>query len=298
MRRGTIIELTKADPRHECAYVGQRAKVWRVNKDGSLYVELKCGHPYTFPAREPDGYYKVISEPEEEPATTRKESKMPRKQTLKSTASAAPAAPATATAVPVEQAKQAVIPDGRGVIPVQGYEEQVKEFKTNLRFFERLGKQIDAAKDFFRSLTDQVLEKVSGEVSRVEFLAEDGSVVPVTLPDPSKAGNRTLVKPELISEVIKLGVSMDELAVTESETVYVLTGGFAKWFEDSVLVPNYVSAGLPIPDEIDKKVSTRLSEAGIKKLQEMATSAKTTQEREAAKLILKNGIKAAQVTAK
>ncbi len=87
---------------------------------------------------------------------------MPRKTQLKGTAKVAPAA----TATPVEP-KQAVIPDGRGVIPVQGYEGQVKEFKTNLRFWEQLGKQVEAAKSFFRNLTEQVLEKVSGEVARV-----------------------------------------------------------------------------------------------------------------------------------
>lgn len=293
MRRGTLIELTKADPQLECAYVGQKAEVSCVNQDGSIYVVLKCGHPYVVPAREPNGHYRVISEPAEEPAATRKEKKMPRKTQLKGTANAAPAA----TATPVEP-KQAVIPDSRGVIPVQGYESQVKEFKTNLRFWEQLSKTVDEAKSFFRSLTEQVLEKVSGDVHRVEFLAEDGSAVPVTLPDLSKAGNRVTIKPELVAEVIKLGVSMDELAVTETETSIVLTGAMAQWFIDSVLQPNYVATGQPIPEGIEQKNVTKLSEAGIAKLKDMAANAKTTQEREAAKLILKNGSKAAQVTAK
>lgn len=292
MRRGTIIELTKADRDLECAYVGQRAKVWRVYEDGSLYVELKCGHPYNIPAGNPNGHYKIISEPADEETIrpTRKEKKMPRKTQLKGTANVAPTA--------ATEPKQAVIPDSRGVIPVQGYEEQVKQFKTNLRFHEQLGKTVEEGKGFFRNLTKQVLESVSGDVHRVEFLAEDGSAVPVTLPDLSKAGNRTLLKPDLYAAATKLGVSVEELGVTETETSVVLTGAMAQWFIDSVLQPNYVATGQPIPEGIEQKTATRLSEAGIEKLREMAKSAKTTQEREAAKLILENGSKAAQVTAK
>lgn len=290
MQRGTIIRLSKADPRLDCAYAGQTGEVCRVLENGGLYVVLKCGHPLTLPAGGPDGHYEIVSEPAMAPA--RDDNEKPEGETMaKRTSKTAKA--------PEEQAvKQAVIPNSKGIIPVQGYEAQVKRFKTNLKFFEQLEGQIDEDKGLFRGLAAQVVENTTGEVRRVEFLADDGSVVPVSLPDLSKAGNRTSIKPELAAELVKLGVDLGELDVLESETTIVLSGPFVDWFRQNVLQPNYVAHGLPIPAGIEEKTTTRLSETGITKLQAMAKEAKTEQEREAAKLVLQRGIKAAAVTAK
>lgn len=197
-----------------------------------------------------------------------------------------------------EALKQGVIPDGRGCIPVQGYEEQVKKFKTNLRFFEQLENQVQEAKILFRTLAAQVVDKAMGEVRRVEFLAEDGSVVPVTLPDVTKAGNRTVIKPDLVSELAKLGVGIDELGVTETESIFVLSGPFVQWFRESILAPNYTAHGLAIPEGIVEKTTTKISEEGVKKLREVLASSPDANAREAARLLLHEGIKSASVTAK
>lgn len=194
--------------------------------------------------------------------------------------------------------RSAAIPDGRGAIPVQGYEEQVKRFKTNMRFLEQLQQQVDEDKGIFRTLAAQVARGALGTVRRVEFLAEDGSVVPVVFPDTSKAGNRTAIKPELVNELLRLGVDIDELGVTESETTITITGPFVQWFREHVLAPNYTSHGLAVPEGIEEKTTTRISEAGVKKLQSLMQTTVDAKVREAAALLLTHGIKSASVTAK
>lgn len=194
--------------------------------------------------------------------------------------------------------KQAVIPNSEGVIPVQGFDKQVKMFKTALRFFELLQGQVEEQKQDFRNLAAKVVDNTEGEVRRVEFLSDDGSVVPVSLPDTAQPGNRKIVDADLVKEVLALGIDIAELGVTETETCFILTGAFVAWFRDKVLVPSYTAAGLPVPDGIQEKTTTRLSEKGIEKLEVLAREGKTENERKAAQLILAAGIKAASVSAK
>lgn len=292
MRNGSVIELIcDATKELACAHIGQRATVYLANADGSLNTVLSCGHPWTAV----EGTYKVIEEAPEpipepkkallpEAKTRVKENKMPRRKNNPQQ-----------TELPM---KQGVIPNSQGIIPVQGYESQVKRFKTNLRFYEQLEEQVEQDKIFFRNLTDVVLSKVSGPAHRVEFLSDDGSIVPVTVPDVTKAGNRVNLRPEITTEAAQLGVDLSELNVLETETTIVLRGAMVEWFRTQVIQPSYTAHGLAIPVEIEEKSVTRLSESGVAKLATMAKEAVGEKEREAAKLILKGGIKAASVTAK
>lgn len=191
--------------------------------------------------------------------------------------------------------KQAVIPDGKGIIPVQGYESQVKQFKTSYLFAKQLGEQVESGKTLFRDLAAQVVERTQGDVRRVEFLSDDGSAVPVSLNDTSKDGNRTSLGSDETKALMKLGVSLEDLSVTETETSYTLTGEFVAWLQ-GIIQENYVSKGKPVPEDIKERAVTRLSVEGVAKLQKLAKEAATENERQAAKYLLATGIKAASVS--
>lgn len=264
------------DPDFECVYVGQAGKVWRVNADKSIYIELRCGHPYTLQPEE----LGTLAEPADQASQT------------------ALAAALNKEIEPMTTTKAAKVPNSKGAIPVQGYEAQVKKFKIDLNFYKSLETQVEEAKTLFRDLAEQVRADADDTLKRVEFLSDDGSAtVPVTIPDVSKPGNRNIVKDGVITKAVQLGVALDELDVTETEEYYVLTAEFVPWLEE-ILNTNYTSKGQEIPDGISKKVNTRLTVEGIAKLRAMTTEAKTENEQEAARVLLGGGIKAAPVSAK
>lgn len=264
------------DPDFDCIYVGQAGKVWRVNEDNSIYVELRCGHPYTLQPED----LGTLAEPADQASQTALMSAL-NKETEPMTT------------------KAAKVPNSKGAVPVQGYEAQVKKFKIDLNFFKGLETQVEGAKTFFRDLAEQVRAGITeGEVKRIEFLSDDGTAtVPVTIPDVAKAGNRTIVKDKATTKAAQLGVALDELGVTEVEEYYVLSGEFVAWLEE-ILNANYVAKGQEIPEGIDKKTNVRLTAEGIAKLRTMAAEGKTENEREAAQVLLGAGIKASSVAAK
>lgn len=204
-------------------------------------------------------------------------------------------AESVAGAPPAPEIKQAVVPDGKGVIPVQGFETQVKRFKTNYNFHAQLLQMVEEDKKFFRGLAKSVLDKTEGDVRRVEFLAEDGSAVPVSLVDSDKTGNRTTIGAEEMKELMKFGVDLNELGVTETDTSFVLTGDFVEWMR-GIIHTNYVSQGKTVPEAIQERTVVRLSQDGISRLRALTTQGATENERKAAEYLLLVGIKAALVT--
>jgi hypothetical protein len=268
-----ILRFIANDPTFECIYVGQTGKVWRVNDDRSIYMELRCGHPYTLQPEDRGTLAEAVD--------SRSKAELER-----------------ASVEETRDMKAAKVASSKGVVPVQGYDAQVKKFKIDLNFHKQLEVQVEEAKTFFRKLAAQAKEGVDGEVKRIEFISDDGSAtVPVGIPDITKTGNRSGIKEETISKAAQLGVALDELGVTELEEHYVLRGAFVKWLED-ILNTNYVSKGQKIPEGIEKKQETRLTVEGIHKLEAMAREAKTEHEREAARVLLDGGIKSASVSAK
>jgi hypothetical protein len=269
------LRFISEDPDFECVYVGQTGKVWRVNEDKSIYVELHCGHPYTLQPED----LGTLAEPADQASHAALIAALNKENEPMAT-------------------KAPKVASSKGVIPVQGHEAKVKEFKTDLNFFKQLEARVDEGKTFFRTLAEQVRVGAEGVVKRIEFLSDDGSAtVPVTIPDISKDGNRTVVKDGVVSKVAQLGLALDELGVTKTEYTYVLTGEFVAWL-DEILTANYTSKGQEVPAGIEKKATMRLTVEGVEKLRKMMAEAKTDNEREAARLLLEGGIKAAGVSAK
>lgn len=270
-----ILRFIAEDPDFECVYIDQTGKVWRINEDKSLYVELHCGHPYTLQPEE----LGTLAEPADQTSRTALESALRKEDRPMAT-------------------KAAKVPNSKGAIPVQGYEDRVKKFKIDLNFLKNLETQVEGAKTFFRDLAEQIRADAEEGLKRVEFLSDDGSAtVPVTIPDITKDGNRSIVRTSTISKAAQLGLAIEELGVTETEEYYVLKGEFVSWLEE-ILTANYTSKGQEVPEGIEKKVNTRLTVEGIATLRKMAVEGKTEQEREAAQVLLSGGIKAAGVSAK
>jgi len=269
----TIVLADKAFP---CAYEGQEAAVQRIDPQGDIETVLRCGHPYIAAPQvfglEPADVAPAAEEPEPEPESAPEENKTMSK-------------------------KAQVIPDSRGVIHVPGHGEIVESFRDELAFFNRLDKRVAASKRHFRDLAAAAVSGATGDVRRVEFLSDKGVVVPVSLPDTDKPGNRSNLNDDDRSAIAKLGANLDEMGVTEETHTYVLSGAFVAWM-DQVLQEKFVSQGLPIPDEVQKKTVTKLTTEGIAKLKELAQNAPTVGEKAVAEYLIQNGLSAASVTAK
>lgn len=270
------ITILKQTPKFDCAYPGQTGKIYRRHADDSLYCLLKCGHPFTVKPKDIGISVEVVLDD--------------------SVRSDADEASDEEDDKGVQQMKQTKVPNAKGVIQVQGYEDQVKTFKTDLTFLQQLTKRLDGVKKNFRDLALQAAGNVGDDVGRVEFVAEDGSCVPVSFADISKATNRTAVSSKAYKDAFKLGVDLNELGVTEVEETFVLTGEWISWFQN--VLQQYEAQGQPAPDGYTHKETTKLSEEGIAKLKEMAKSAKTENEQKAAQLLLGAGIKSPTVSAK
>jgi hypothetical protein len=273
------IRFIADDPDFECAHAGQLARLWRINQDGSLYVELRCGHPYTLRAAdlgilvERTSVEAAIEALRAKPQPAQRDEERKHMRTTR-------------------------VANSKGVVPVQGFDTEVRKFKIDLGFLKQLEGQVETAKAKFREVAARTAEETEGEVKRIEFLSDDGSAtVPVSLPDVEKQGNRTTIKDETRGAAARLGVALDELGVTETSCHYVLRGEFVDWLE-KVLVDNYTSKGKPVPEGIEKKEETRLTLEGVAQLRRMLKEAKTENEREAARVILAGGLKAALVSAK
>jgi hypothetical protein len=255
----TFLKQVKDFP---CGHPGKEGAITHVEKDGSLYCVLTCGHIFVVAPDEVDKIVRV-----DLADTSNKEEKG-------------------------KMAKQTKIPNSDGVIQVQGYEAKVKAYKTDYLFYKQLSERVDEAKAEFRGLAKEAEANASGDINQVEFIAEDGSCVPVNLPDVEKQGNRTSISDKSFKAAVQLGGDLNELGVTETEESYTLTGKWVDWIKD-VLATNY--ANKEIPDGLAKREVTRLTVDGIAKLRKMAAEGKTDQERQAARVLLEAGIKDATV---
>lgn len=194
-------------------------------------------------------------------------------------------------------AKQTKIPDKRGSIQVVGRDKEVKAFKTDYKFYQQLESRIEEGKQVFRTAAAEAAAGAALDVATVEFIADDGSAVPVTLPDPAQAGNRRhLNLKDVGAELHKRGASLDELGVTEISEKVVLTGDWVKWFRD--VLANQQATGDNVPDGWKIETVTRLSPTGVQRLKELAKSPDDTPERRAAEYLLSIGVSAASVSVK
>lgn len=238
-----------------CARVGQTVEVWRVDATG-LKTVLGCGHPYVVPLNEIETRFGRVD----------------LEEIMK---------------------KQTIIPNGKGVILVQGFDEEVQRYALNHKFAAQLGEAVSNDKDLFRKLAKEAAAKADGEVRRVEFINGSKEAVKVSIPDPSLDGNRVNLSAETLKKLANLGVSVDELGVAETAVSFVLTGPWVKFMQD--VLANYAAQGVEPPDGAELIEKTRLSAEGIERLKELAERADSKQIREAATLLLEKGVKSSSV---
>jgi len=193
--------------------------------------------------------------------------------------------------------KSTRVANAKGIVPLTGFEEQVEKFARAFHYLSDLEEQVESTKKEFREVANSTARSVDGHVSSVEIQGADGTVVPVSLSDPDKKGNRNQISQDTQSALAKLGFNLDSLDVSETETTMKLTGSFVSWMR-GLLAENYTSKGQAIPDEITEKTVTRLTAKGVAKLEKMLAEPKDDNERKAAELLLGKGIKAAAVTVK
>lgn len=264
------IRLLKSIKGFDCGYEGQTGGVYRVNGDGSLHCILKCGHPLTITEEDIGSLVEVewVERPKVEEKTMSEKTM-----------------------------KQNKIPNAGGVIQVQGYEDEVKSFVTDSTFFKQMEKRLDEVKAKFRELAKQAEANSKGaDVTRVEFIAEDGSCVPVSFADITKDSNRNAVSEKAYKAALKLGFDLNELGVSTTEESFLLTGEWVAWFKG--VLQSYEQQGQPAPEGFTHKEVVKLSVEGIAKLRKMAREGKTDEEKKAAELLLNAGIKASSVSVK
>lgn len=266
------LRLRAALPDLPCGYKGQTGAVYRVEADGSLYCILKCGHAIVIREQDIDRLAEIEWL---EPKTSQE-----REHTM------------------VKKAmKQNKIPNAGGVIQVQGYEDEVKSFVTDYAFYMQLQSRIEEVKERFRKLAQEAEKNAEGsDVTRVEFIAEDGSCIPVSFADVEKESNRTRISDKAYKAALKLGFDIEDLGITQTHETFELTGDWVAWFKG--VLQTYEAQGQAASAGFVHKEVVKLSLDGIAKLRKMAREGKTEQERKAAELLLSAGVKASTVSVK
>jgi len=161
------------------------------------------------------------------------------------------------------------VASSKGVAPVSGFERQVEKFKRAYMYGKDLKVTVDADKDEFRQVAAATARSMTGAVSTVEFLGADGGVVAISMPDPTKDGNRKNVPAGLIGKLADAGVEITDY--TETVTVFKLSGPFVAFIR-KIIAENYTSKGQAVPEDIKESSSMKLSDAGVKKLVKMLKS--------------------------
>lgn len=259
----------------DCAHKDQTGHVSSVQPDGSFLLVLACGHVLHIDKDDLETYTDIGVDTLEalEDLYARNEGKM---------------------------AKKGNISNVNGVVPVQGYSEQVKDLKFNHELLKRVTTTVDQAKKLFRQWAAEAAASASGDVTTIEFLTDDGTAtVPVSIPDFTKDSNRVRITPDVYKEAIQLGFDIDDLDIVKTEPVVTLTGSWAAWFS-SLLDAKYREKGADVANEHEITESTRttLTVEGIKKLQKMAHEGATEQERRLAEMLLESGVKSPSVAVK
>jgi len=281
---GTITFIQK-DPTFPCAFKGQVGVISKILSTKALYTILKCGHPY------------IVDETKFELVQVHyfnEEHSVNGSVSNKNNNSNNSSKKEITMAL-----KQSKVVSAKGVIHVQGFEEEVERYVLDDTFSSNLASSLAERKELFRSKALQAARALedSSTVKRVEFLSKSTALVGVSLPDPEKDGNRVTIKPDLVSNMLKLGVDLADLNVTTETSTYTLSGEFVQWM-DQILQENYVSKGLAIPDGIDKKTSTKLTAEGVLKIEALKRqTADGSPEHEAYTLLLTQGLSAPTVKA-
>jgi len=291
---GDTLEILVKDPDFVCAYRGQTALVTRPLDEGRVYSVLHCGHIYLFDPSEANITFKVTNRDiSSELLAKAKESFAPG-----AAATGALGLPIPGVGIGVKESpmakKQYVIPNANQTIHIQGHEAEVEALKLNHDYLKNLEGQVSTQKVTFRKLAANAAKQAEGGVQRVEFLSKSGALVAVSLPDYHDKSSRTVVSDKALKAAAKLGFDAADMDITEQVESYTLTGDFVAVM-DAIIAREYTSKGLKIPEGIKKTSSRKLSLEGFQKLEGMAASAKTDQEREVAELLLDAGLKAPTV---
>ena len=259
-----------------CAHKGQTGYVAKIEQDGGLYIVLACGHVMTV---SPDAVGECIEVTGLDDFVRR--SRPSQEEGMK-------------------MAKANKIANVNGVIPVQGYSNQVKDFRYYHEAEKRTKGVMAELKKLFRKVANDMYKQAEGDVVSIEFLADDGAASVLTsIPDIQKPTNRTKLSSSVYKEALKLGFDVDELGVTSTETTVTLSGDWAQWFINMINA-EYREAGKDVPngDQIAENEKTCLTPEGIAKLRAMADTGATEQERKLAQLLLDSGIKDGPVSLK
>lgn len=242
-------ELLVAQDDLECAYVGQKFRLWRVEDNGTrLYVELKCGHPLWVFAHEvqlsPSGLEELKEKTmSDKPATTNTDM-----------------IPAP-KAAPTKKAK-----NGSSKLPVTGYEHMVLALRQKQGTLKWIEEEVDNLKSDFRIAAAQAAAQAPGDVASLSFEDGKGGNVTVSLPKLDMDGNRLSVKDEAVAEFSQKGLELGPHL--ECFKSYVLTGEFVEWLD--TLLAQWAEQGVQVPDGLEEKVVTRLSPEGAAALKTMA----------------------------
>lgn len=291
---GDTLELLRKDPDFVCAYRGQTALVTRPLDEGRVYSVLRCGHIYLLDPNKINIEFRVTNR-----NISAELLEVP-KETCASVAMepGALGLPIPKGGIGIKESpmakKQSVIPTADRTIHMQGHEAEVESFKLNHDYLKNLEGQVSTQKVSFRKLAVTAAKQAEGGVQRVEFLSKTGAVVAVSLPDYHDASSRTVVSDKIVKEAAKLGFDVADMDITEQVESYTLTGDFVAVM-DAIIAREYTSKGLKIPEGIKKTSSRKLSLEGFQKLESMAASAKTDQERKVAELLIDAGLKAPTV---
>jgi hypothetical protein len=130
-----------------------------------------------------------------------------------------------------------------------------------LQYSDQLKKDVDKQKVYFREAAASAVDASSGVLS-LEFVDGKGGAINVTLPDVAKAGNRKVLSAEKIAQAAESIPGIEDM--TETTETFVLSGEWISWLK--TVMSTWEKDGVAMPDGLEHKVVTKLTEEGIAKL--------------------------------
>lgn len=168
---------------------------------------------------------------------------------------------------------------------ILGYEQAASDFAVSKRQFDILSEKLDELKGVFRDAVRKISLTSEAKYSFAFAGTNEGDVVEVAVPDPSKIANRVNLKDELLSTVVEL-YGKDAV---ESTTTITLTGDWVPWM--LALRKQWMDSNANIPSEGFKVAEvSKLSDEGVSRV---ISAAKHGDKR--AQVILSDGLKAPSV---
>jgi len=186
------------------------------------------------------------------------------------------------------------IPNKAGTLVVAGHEKAVEEAEAKLRYMKQLEREVDAIKEKFRALAEEVLGRAPENTARVQFPDGAGGHLLVSACSPESEGNLTQLSEDDLAAAAAIGYDLEALQLVEHLQIVTLRGAWVAWLAERL--KEWQSSGVQLPDGLSIKNITRMRSGSFAVLRE--TISRDPDHAEELRAIMRKGLKSPTVAAK